>query len=90
MNATLAVMLFLLGLFGLVLFLFTSLRQHSCATEGTLAGALFMLIPVVSADLLWLRWVLGIACFVLWLLLAAYGMNEGNVKKHRHGKRRSR
>ena len=90
MNATLAVMLFLLGLFGLVLFLFTSLRQHSRATEGTLAGALFMLIPVVSADLLWLRWVLGIACFVLWLLLACYGMNGGKVKNKRHGKRRSK
>ena len=90
MSAALAVSLFLLGLFSLVLCLFTSLRQHSRATEGTLAGALFMLIPVVSADLLWLRWVLGIACFVLWLLLACYGMNGGKVKNKRHGKSRSK
>lgn len=80
MNAALALILFLLGALGLVLFLFTRLRQHSRATAGTLAGALFMLISVVAADLLWLRWGLGIACFVLWLLLAAYGMNEGKVK----------
>lgn len=80
MNAALALILFLLGLLGQVLFLFTSLRQHSRATEGTLAGALFMLMPVVMADLLWLRWVLGIACFVLWVLLAAYGMNESKAK----------
>ena len=74
MNAALALILFLLGAIFLVLFLFTSLRQHSSATEGALAGALLMLVSV-AADLLWLRWVLGIACFVLWLLLAGYWMN---------------
>lgn len=89
MNAALALILFLLGLLGLVLFLFTSLRQHSRATEGTLAGALFMLIPVVSADLLWLRCVMGVACFVLWLLLAVYWMNFRQLNRS-HGKRRSK
>lgn len=74
MNAALALILFLLGAICLVLFLFTSLRQHSRATEGALAGALLMLVSV-AADLLWLRWVLGIACFSLWLLLAGYWMN---------------
>ena len=74
MNAALALILFLLGASCLVLFLFTSLRQHSRATEGALAGALLMLVSV-AADLLWLRWVLGIACIVLWLLLAGYWMN---------------
>ncbi len=74
MNAALALILFLLGAICLVLFLFTSLRQHSRATEGALAGALLMLVSV-AADLLWLRWVLGIACFVFWLLLAGCWMN---------------
>jgi phosphotransferase system glucose/maltose/N-acetylglucosamine-specific IIC component len=89
MNAALALILFLLGALGVVVLLFTSLRQHSSASEGVLAGALFMLIPVVTADLLWLRWVLGIACFALWLLLAVYWMNFRHLNRNR-GKRRSR
>ena len=88
MNAALALILFLLGALCLVLFLFTSLRQHSRATEGALAGALLMLVSV-AADLLWLRWVLGIACFVLWLLLAGYWMNFHQLKRG-HGKRPSK
>ena len=89
MNAALALILFLLGALGVVVLLFTSLRQHSSATEGVLAGALFMLIPVVSADLLWLRCVMGVACFVLWLLLAVYWMNFRQLNRS-HGKRRSK
>ena len=75
MNAALSLILFLLGSLGLVLFLFSRLRQHSHAGTGVLLGALFMLIPVVTADLQWLRLVLGLACFALWLLLAVYWMN---------------
>ncbi len=41
MNAALALILFFLGAFGVVVLLFTSLRQHSRAAEGVLAGALY-------------------------------------------------
>ena len=89
MNAGFALVVFLLGALGMAVCLFTRLRQHKSTLEGAFACGVFMLIPVVSADLLWLRCVMGVACFVLWLLLAVYWMNFRQLNRS-HGKRRSK
>ena len=89
MNAGFALVVFLLGALGMAVCLFTRLRQHKSALEGAFACGVFMLIPCVQADLLWLRCVMGVACFVLWLLLAVYWMNFRQLNRS-HGKRRSK
>lgn len=89
MNAGFALVVFLLGALGMAVCLFTRLRQHKSALEGALAGGVFMLIPTVLAEVLWLRCVMGVACFVLWLLLAVYWMNFRQLNRC-HGKRRSK
>lgn len=89
MNTALALFVFLLGALGVVACLFTRLRRHQDALEGALAGGVFMLIPTVLAEVLWLRYAIGVGCFILWLLLAVYWMNFRHLNRS-HGKRRSK
>lgn len=90
MNIALAVILFLLGCGGLSVMLFTRLREGKFDGHGPypllFIFALLMLLPALSAESGLLRGILGVACFVHWLLAALYFMNFKKFepkRKHR-------
>ena len=80
MSTGAAISLFLLGCGGLSVLLFTRLREGKFDGHGPypliFGFAVLMLIPSVMVESgLW-RGILGIACFVYWLLAALYGVSS--------------
>ncbi|MBQ9829393.1 MAG: hypothetical protein IJO38_03550 [Akkermansia sp.] len=90
MSTGAAITLFLLGCGGLSVMLFTRLREGKFDGHGPyplmFIFALLMLVPSMAAESgLW-RGLLGVACFVHWLLAALYFMNFKKFepkRKHR-------
>lgn len=87
MNIALAVILFLLGCGGLSVMLFTRLREGKFDGHGPypllFIFALLMLLPSMAAESgLW-RGLLGVACFVHWLMVVLFLVNFKRFEQKR-------
>lgn len=91
MSTGAALTLFLLGCGGLSVMLFTRLREGKFDGHGPypllFIFALLMLVPSMAAESgLW-RGLLGVACFVHWLLAGLFLMNSGKFAPKRKRRR---
>lgn len=91
MSTGVAISLFLLGCGGLSIMLFTRLRERLFGGHGPylfiFVFVVLMLVPSAKAESgLW-RGILGVACFVHWLLSALYFMNFMKFEPRRKRRR---